>query len=522
VEFERIDSRSPIVSMLALAALGSGLVNLVSLTQPDVPRRVALLRTVFPLEFLQLSRLLTCLLGLALVVAAIHIYKRKARALQVVAALSVCSVVFHLTKGIDYEEALCSIALLGLLFVCRREFSVRSATPDWRGASLGFGAVLATLICYRLGESLVLHLPREAMRLAASTQITAAAAAMYATVSAFRPAPHRQSNAPEQRAKALRLIDGHGRSNLDFFKVWPRKSLFFGPSRESFLAYDVAAGMAVVLGDPVGPAWEIGMLVRAFALECRRNDWSMAFYQTLPDFLPAYAELGLKRLKIGDDAIVDLTAFSLDGAARKSLRTGLRKLEAAGIHYEHHDPPIPDALLDEMQVVSDEWLSLPGRRERHFALGHFDRDYLRTTPTAVARDADGRMIAFVNVLVSRRRLEATGDLMRRLKSAPNGVMDYLFIRTFVLYRERGLVRFSLGMAPMSGFTPAEAASPEARAVHVFFQHLGFLFSFRGLRAYKAKFATSWEPRYVVYSHVLDLPRLGIAVARLSGARPAME
>jgi len=56
---------------------------------------------------------------------------------------------------------------------------------------------------------------------------------------------------------------------------------------------------------------------------------------------------------------------------------------------------------------------------------------------------------------------------------------------------------------------------EERAIHTFFQHLNFLFSFKGILTYKAKFATSWEPRYVIYRNVLDLPRLAVALRRIS-------
>ena len=519
-------SRSAVVTTLAIATFGSGAINLWSSAVPDAPRRIALLRTIFPLEFLQLSRQLTFVLGIALVIASINVYRRKARALHVVAGLSVLSMAFHLTKGIDYESASCSLALLVLLVACRRQFQVRSGSLDWRGMALVSVAAGVCIAAYAVLRG-ALEGTHEALRLAASAQFTVAATALYGTLSAFRPAVYRLRAAPQQRLRASRLIEVHGRSNLDFFKVWPEKSIFFGPAGEAFLAYGVGAGMAVVLGDPVGREDEIPSVVRVFSAECHRNDWALAFYQTLPDFLPIYRRLGFRRLKIGDEAIVDLRTFSLDGPARKSLRTGLRKIEAAGVRYEHYDPPISTALLDELHAVSDEWLRLPGRRERHFALGHFDRDYMRTTPVAVARAADGRMLAFVNTLVSsradfgagsaRRPSEATGDLMRRRTEAPNGVMDYLFLRTFLLYQQRGIERFSLGMAPMAGFAPSENASPEERAVHAFFQQLGFMFSFRGIKVYKAKFATSWEPRYVVYRHVLDLPRIAFALMRLSDA-----
>jgi phosphatidylglycerol lysyltransferase len=97
-------------------------------------------------------------------------------------------------------------------------------------------------------------------------------------------------------------------------------------------------------------------------------------------------------------------------------------------------------------------------------------------------------------------------------------MDFLLVKLLAHSRDRGFDRFSLGLAPMSGFQPTEDAMPEERAIHFFFRHLTFIFSFGGLRAYKAKFATHWEPRYVVYRHVLDLPRVAITLAQVSKIR----
>jgi phosphatidylglycerol lysyltransferase len=514
----RFGIRSTPVSAAALATFGSGLLNLVSAAGRGMPPANAMLRSIFPLEFIQLSSVFTLFLGIALIVASINVYRRKRRALEIVAGLAVLSIAFHLAKGNGYEEAICSVLLLSVLVVSRNQFQVRSGAPDWRGAGAVLGCAVVALATYGQTRAALNHSPR-ANPLGQPLQISVAAAALYTAVSAFRPAAYRLRTVPQQRAAAVRLTREYGRAALDFFKVWPDKSIFFGPTRSSFLAYRVSAGMAVVLGDPVGPDVDIARLVGRFVAECSRNDWSLAFYQTLPRYLSTYRQLGFSRLKVGDDAIVALQDFTLDGQARKWMRTLVRKLEAAGVTYAYLEPPIPERVLDAMREVSDEWLQRPGRRERQFALGYFDRDYLRTTHVDAAFDADGRMLAFVNRLVSDRRLEATGDLMRRRTNAPNGIMDYVFIKTFLRCREQGLSRFNLGMAPMSGFAPSESASAEERAVHAFFQQLGFVFSYKGLKAYKAKFATSWEPRFVVYRHALDLPRLAIALVKLSEMKP---
>jgi phosphatidylglycerol lysyltransferase len=178
-------------------------------------------------------------------------------------------------------------------------------------------------------------------------------------------------------------------------------------------------------------------------------------------------------------------------------------------------PPIADSVLDELTTVFREWLRIPGRRERTFTLGSFDRDYIRKTPIMMVTDAGNRVAAFANIIPSFHAGEATIDLMRRRADVPNGVMDYLFIQLFLYSKEQGFNRFSLGLSPMSGFGELEAASPEERALHAVAQRLNFVFSYRGIKAYKAKFASFWEPRYVYYSHLLGLPKLAYALGRIS-------
>jgi phosphatidylglycerol lysyltransferase len=247
---------------------------------------------------------------------------------------------------------------------------------------------------------------------------------------------------------------------------------------------------------------------------CRENGWAAAFYQTLPDFVPIYRSLRLKKLKIGDAAMVDLSDFSLQGKSKRELRSKVRQLEAMGIHTREFQPPVPDDVITQLKAVSDQWLQIPGRRERSFTLGQFDSDYLRSKPVFVVLDGAGTLLAFIN-LISVDSTEITGDLMRRRTDAPNGIMDYLFVKLFLYAREKGYARVSLGMAPMTGFEEREEARAEERVIHGLFQKLDFVFSFRGLHHYKAKFATSWEPRYLVYRNVLELPRTAFALRRVS-------
>ena len=531
--------------LITALTLGSGLLNIYSVTIPVLQDRTEILRRLLPLEVIHYARSLSLLAGFALVVLSINIWRRKTRAWAAVMAFSAASVVLHLVKGFDYEEAALGVVFMGLLWETRRRFTVRSRDVDWQSAALRTAVALAVAIGYGvLGFWLLdpAHFGRnfdwkqsivQTLQVLAfdgnpllartwyarwfleSLNLVTAATLAYSGWSLFRPAVHRFRTQPASADRAKAIVQRHGRTAQDFFKYSSDKSFFFSECGSAFLAYRVAAGFAVVLGDPVGPSSELDQLVSSFVTYCREHGWRIAFHQATANCWPVYERAGFRWIKLGDDAIVQLDRVTLAGKAGKPMRTKLNQFDKLGITARLYTPPLPEEVLTQAQSVSEEWLQIPGRRERQFTLGRFDRDYLREMEVLAAHDAEGRMLGFVNFIPSYRAGEATLDLMRRRTDGPNGIIDFLLIHAFLIARERGLERFNLGMSPMSGFQPGEHSTIEERTIHAFFQRLNFIFSFRGLRAYKAKFASAWEPRYLVYRNLLDLPLLPLALSRVS-------
>lgn len=539
-------TRTVLIATVAVITLGSGLINLFSVASVNLSAHARLLEIGCPLEFMHLSRFLTLLIGFLLIVSSINIYKRKKKAYQLVLFVSCLSVVFHLTKGLDYREAFFSLSLVLVLFFTRNSFTVKSSVPNLHLGIIRFAITMAVMFAYGVvgfwlldkrefgvdftvadaigktirfltlqGDPAILPRTRHARWFLESLSLITAVSCCYGFFALFRPVRYRYLTLPQEREQARMITEKYGRHSLNYFKLWPDKSYFFSPSRNAFLAYRVGADFAVVLGDPVGPENEIEGIIRDFMNICHENDWGLAFHQTLPDFLGCYERLGFKKLKIGDDAIVDLTDFSLEGRENKALRHEVNKLEKSGIRTVYNAPPLPWDIVQQAQAVSDDWLKIEGRRERRFTLGLFDPEYVRSTPLCAVVDAQGKMQAFANIIRSYRPGESTIDLMRRRSDAPKGVMDYLFVKLFLQCKEKGYAEFSLGMAPMAGFQEHENPSREERAIHYFFQHMNFLFSYRGLRFYKAKFASRWEPRYVIYQNALELARHAIAIGVVS-------
>jgi phosphatidylglycerol lysyltransferase len=314
--------------------------------------------------------------------------------------------------------------------------------------------------------------------------------------------------------EARKIIEQYARSSFDSLKLWPPKSYFFSPSRRCVIAYAVANNIAICLGDPVGPDIEIEMTAREFLKKCKKKRWGVAFYRTSADFLPEYRRLGLRKLKIGDDALVDLGQFSLNGRSKRDIRSKANHFQQLGMRVVEYQPPLASETLAKLTNVEEQWLAIPGRRERTFAVGHFDQGYLRSTPVLAVIDCDEKIFAFVNI-ISANPGEIAGDVMRRSGDAPNGITDYLLLKLIQYAREQGCNRVSLGLAPMTGFKEGESARLEERVINSVLRKLDFLFRFRGLSQYKAKFATSAEPRYLIYENLLQLPRAALALVRLS-------
>jgi phosphatidylglycerol lysyltransferase len=88
-------------------------------------------------------------------------------------------------------------------------------------------------------------------------------------------------------------------------------------------------------------------------------------------------------LKLGEEAVVPLEPFSLEGSARKGLRRALRSAESEGCSFAVATLEQVPALLPDLRRVSDQWLASKSTREKGFSLGFFDEAYVRRYPQAL-------------------------------------------------------------------------------------------------------------------------------------------
>jgi phosphatidylglycerol lysyltransferase len=315
------------------------------------------------------------------------------------------------------------------------------------------------------------------------------------------------------RLRAQVIVEQYGKSSLARFTLFDDKVYYFSPSGQSVIAYVPKGRGAIALGDPIGPPEDRQEAIVGFQQFCGNNDWYPAFYQTLADDLDLYHSLGLQSLQIGEEAIVDLHTFTLEGKPGRNLRTSINKMVKAGHRIEFYPPPIADKLLQELRSVSDEWLQMMQGSEKKFSLGWFDEAYLRDCEMAVVRNAGGQATAFANVVTEYHLNDITIDLMRRRQDVEHGTMDFLFVSLFQHFKEKGYDGFNLGLSALSGIGLSNRSPRLEKAVRYLYRHLNQFYNFQGLHAYKEKFHPRWEPRYLIYPSWFALPDVVVALVR---------
>ena len=87
-----------------------------------------------------------------------------------------------------------------------------------------------------------------------------------------------------------------------------------------------------------------------------------------------------------------------------------------------------------------------------------------------------------------------------IDEAPNGVMDYLFIKLMEYGKVEGYKKFNMGMAPLSGIENKNTGLNNLwnKASIFIYKYGSHFYNFEGLRKFKNKFGPVWEPKYIAF------------------------
>jgi lysyl-tRNA synthetase class 2 len=527
--------------LAALAVAAVGLVSVASALTPNIRWRGHLLLQFEPVAAMRVFHALALPAGVALLLVSAYLFKRRRRAWQAAVVLMLALGFLDLMKGLDFEETaitwLVAVALLcgGAAFPVRHDpLTLRSAV--WRVPVLGLvglaTAAIATwasqdhpswnAIGRETGHLLQwqggpIHYSHHFAWIPLAVHMIELGTLVAIAYVIFRPlaAPKTPPSA-EARATAGELVRAHGNDTLSFFKLRSDQQYFFSADERAFVAYRIENGVLLLAGDPVGPEDAIPQLLHELREFVGARGLRLGAVGASGRLCLLYERLGMRTIYLGDEAIIDLDSFSLEGRAIRKVRQSVSRLSKAGYRAEARTlSELDEDTLEQIERVLER--GREGAPERGFSMA---MDSIRAprgheTLVVLARDERDAIRGVLHFVPCYGRKAASLSFMRRDPATPNGLTEFLVVKAVELLRERGLAEMSLNFAAFAKWMHSPE-KPHERVLGRLVALGNPFFQIESLFRFNAKFFPRWEPRYLVYQGALGLPRAGIAALWAEG------
>jgi len=524
-----------------------GVVSVVSALVPAWRSRLELLATVVPAVAPAAATAGAAAVGVLLVVLARALRRGVRRAWWAAVWLVGASVVLHLLKGLDVEEASLAVAVLILLLLSRMQFVAASPPRSGRTtlgvavAAVATAVVLgfllltigaraqapsvtaaqrlehATLGLVGVSGPVTFRTADAALDAGVSLVVLGAACLVTVLAAALRRPGGARPLTPEDEERLRRLIDGQDDPDaLSYFALRRDRSVVFSPSGKAAVSYRVVGGVTLAAGDPLGDPEAWPGAIRAWLEEARRYGWTPAVVAASEQAAEAYARQDLDALELGDEAIVDARTFSTQGRSMRSVRQAVARTRRAG--YRIRVDRVTDLSPEELQAVrdaADSWRDGPIERGYSMALGRLGGPGDGACVLVRALDEAGVLRGLLH-FVPWGRDGLSLDVMRRARDAENGTVEGMVTGLLDAADRLGVVRVSLNFAVFrSVFARGErlGAGPVLRLWRAVLLQASRFWQIESLYRANAKYGPEWVPRFLCFARAGDLPAVSVAVLR---------
>ncbi|MDQ8705057.1 bifunctional lysylphosphatidylglycerol synthetase/lysine--tRNA ligase LysX [Streptomyces sp. LHD-70] len=463
----------------------------------------------------------------------------------VVAYLSILIIFDGLQIAVgDVADALpsaivCGLALV-LLVLAHREFYAdarRGALPRALGA-LVVGLALSSLLGWGLVELVPGTLEKGQRLLWAVTRVCGGVVApgtfdgtpprpvhfflglfgalslLYAVYVLFRSQRMDAALHGDEEPRIRALLGSYGeQDSLGYFATRRDKAVVFAPSGKAAVTYRVEAGVCLASGDPVGDAGAWDQAIEQWLGVARRYAWAPAVMGGSEEGAKAFARHGLGALQLGDEAILHVARFDLDGRDMRVTRQAVNRVRRTGAtcRVRRHST-LSDTEMEEVIDKADAWRDTETERGFSMALDRLGDPQDGDCLLVECNDANGRLLALLS-FVPWGRDGISLDLMRRDRTAPNGVMEFIVAELCAAVGKLGVRRVSLNFAVFRSVFE-EGARIGAGPVLRLWRRLLLFFSkwwqLEALYRSNAKYDPEWYPRFICYGDAGSLARISLA------------
>ncbi len=305
-----------------------------------------------------------------------------------------------------------------------------------------------------------------------------------------------------------------GGGTLSWMTTWEGNSYL--RTTDGIVAYQKRSGVAIVLGDPLGPASGIARSTREFIDAAEREALIPCFFSATAPTKAAVPK-GWRSLVVADDTIVDLPGLEFTGKRWNNIRTALNRAEREGVSFRlTHLKDEPWGVQQQLRAISEMWVGDRGLPEMSFTLGILDEAADPEVRLALAVSDNGDVEGFLSWLP---RYGAGGvvegwtlDLMRRREGGFPTVMEFLLGSSVRAFRDEGALVASLSGAPLTHEGPREPGLIGDLTDRLA-TALEPVYGFQALHRFKQKFHPRYDRMYLLYRDEGDLGAIASGLTR---------
>ncbi len=483
------------------------------------------------------------IIGLLLLMLSRGLRRRKRRAWQATTLLLAFSVLIHVVHAPYLVPGVAAAVVLAVLLFFRDEFyAVGDPQTRWRAAAV-FAGLLAADVAIGLTYMLlarglaqnysvwqrVVHVLYGLVGVSGPVQflpenrgdlfnlLTSALGLFTVLVCGYlflRSAKPKSRLGGTDDRHIRELLARHGeRDSLGYFALRHDKSVLWSPTGKSCIGYRVVSGVMLASGDPLGDPEAWSGAIHEFLDEAARHAWVPAVMGCSELGAEIWCrEGGLTALELGDEAVVEVADFTLQGRSMRNVRQMVARVRRQG--YQAQIRRVGDLSRTEIEGLvaqADSWRGNPTERGFSMALGRVggpgDGDCVIATASQ-----DGVLQGLLH-FVPWGSNGLSLDLMRRNRAAQPGVNDFLIVETIKTAQDLGIKRISLNFAVFrAALARGEriGAGPVLRAWRGLLLFMSRWFQIESLYKFNAKFCPLWVPRFFVFPGPGDAVRVGLA------------
>ena len=359
--------------------------------------------------------------------------------------------------------------------------------------------------------------PTDGDRAAVALVVLGAAVLLVAILVALAPAGGPHGLDAEERARLHTMLDRWGSiDSLSYFALRDDRSVIFSPTGKAAVTYRVVGTVSLAAGDPLGDPEAWPGAIAAWLAEARSFGWVPAVLAASERGAEAFHRVGLDALELGDEAILHVADFSLEGRSMRVVRQAVSRCVRAGLTVScHRVADLDDETLAMVRARADQWRDGAVERGFSMALGRFgDRADSRAV-VVLCRDGAGELRGLLH-FVPWGDDGLSLDLMRRDRDSENGIVEHMVAGLMAATPELGVRRVSLNFAVFrSVFARGErlGAGPVLRVWRSVLLWASRFWQIESLYRANAKYQPEWVPRFVCFRSSADLPRVSVAALR---------